>query len=51
MRTLVQEWIYGFVKGKYDCEEWAQSERCPMYKCAQKHQGQFYGLCKEFFLD
>ncbi len=45
----------GICKGRIEsdghCEEWAQSQSCPIYKCAKEHRVQFCGLCKEFPCD
>ena len=38
----------GCIETDGNCEEWLQSKGCPIYKCAIKHNVQFYGLCEEF---
>ncbi len=38
----------GCIESDGHCEEWTQSEVCPIHKCARKHKVQFCGLCKEF---
>ena len=45
----------GFCKGCIEsdghCEEWAQSEGCPIYQCAKENKVQFCGLCAKFPCD
>lgn len=42
----------GFCKGCIEsdgnCQEWAESGGCPIYKCAKEHNVRFCGLCNEF---
>lgn len=38
----------GCIESEGHCEEWAQSQGCPIYKCTREHGVQFCGLCKEF---
>lgn len=46
---------YGICKGCIEsdghCEEWAQSQGCPIYKCAKEHRVLFCGLCVNFPCD
>lgn len=41
----------GCIESDGHCEEWTQSQGCPIYKCAREHSVQFCGLCKEFPCD
>lgn len=38
----------GRIESDGHCVEWAQSDGCPIHKCAREHKVQFCGLCKEF---
>lgn len=38
----------GCIESDGHCEEWAQSQGCPIHQCAKEHHVQFCGLCKEF---
>lgn len=38
----------GCIESDGHCEEWAQSQGCPIYKCTKEHNVQFCGLCKDF---
>ena len=38
----------GCIESDGNCKEWIQSDGCPIYKCAKKHNVQFCGLCYEF---
>lgn len=38
----------GCIESDGNCKEWAESGECPIYKCAQKHEVSFCGLCAEF---
>ena len=37
----------GCIESDGHCEEWAQSQGCPIHKCAKEHKVQFCGLCLE----
>lgn len=30
------------------CQEWEQSQGCPIYLCAKRHDAKFCGICSEF---
>jgi hypothetical protein len=38
----------GCIESDGHCEEWAESKRCPIHKCAREHGVRFCGLCTEF---
>lgn len=38
----------GCIETDGNCQEWTQSNGCPIHKCARKHYIQFCGLCNEF---
>lgn len=38
----------GCIESDGHCMEWAQSNGCPIHKCAREHDVQFCGLCEEF---
>jgi len=38
----------GCIESDGHCMEWAQSEGCPIHKCAREHGVWFCGLCEEF---
>ena len=38
----------GCIESEGHCKEWAQSEGCPIHKCAKRHKVLFCGLCVEF---
>jgi hypothetical protein len=38
----------GCIETEGNCQEWLQSNGCPIYKCAKQHKVQFCGLCEEF---
>lgn len=38
----------GCIESDGHCEEWAQSEVCPIHSCARQHEVQFCGLCPSF---
>ncbi|MBQ8474734.1 MAG: DUF3795 domain-containing protein [Clostridia bacterium] len=41
----------GCIESDGQCEEWAESGGCPIYKCAQEHSVSFCGLCTDFPCD
>ena len=38
----------GCIESDGHCMEWAQSEGCPIHKCAREHGVWFCGLCEDF---
>lgn len=38
----------GCIESDGHCEEWAQSQGCPIYQCAREHNVLFCGLCEDF---
>lgn len=41
----------GCIETEGQCKEWAQSNGCPIYKCAHENSVQFCGLCDNFPCD
>ena len=41
----------GCIESDGHCEEWTQSNGCPIHKCSKEHKVQFCGLCHEFPCD
>jgi len=41
----------GCIETDGNCQEWAESGGCPIYKCAVRHNVSFCGLCGEFPCD
>ncbi|MBN2853248.1 MAG: DUF3795 domain-containing protein [Clostridia bacterium] len=38
----------GCIETEGNCQEWANSNGCSIYKCAKQHNVLFCGLCEEF---
>lgn len=41
----------GCIESGGHCVEWAQSQGCPIHKCAREHGVPFCGMCDEFPCD